>query len=381
MQEKDFLKIKREVQSYLTHEGRALSEEIERIGRCGCDVWDDLRARDFLRLTAPERYGGLGLTLSQYLQLLELFSQLHGSIRMIVHVLNGIWRPIDRLANEEQRKRFVIPLVKGEITAAFTLTEPNAGTGADIRTSARRDQSDYLLNGEKWLITFADTASFLLLFARLEGTEGAAGMLAFMIPRDAPGLSIEEMGPAMGLSGTGHGHIYLNNCRVPVANRLGEEGQGLEVALKGFLDPSRVCVGITCVGLAQRAFDLAVSRAHARITFGKPLSQRQTIQMWIAEMATDIEAARQLCRYGAQLWDEGKLTPSIASMAKLFGSEMLQRVTDKALQIFGGGGYFRPAEIERVYRDARAQRFEEGTAEIQKFVISRDVLSLTKERR
>src|SRR5207249_2514520 len=136
-------------------------------------------------------------------------------------------------------------LVKGEITAAFSLTEPNAGTGTDIRTSARRDGTEYLLNGEKWLITFADTATYLLLFARVEGTRGAAGMLAFMIPRDAPGLKIEEMPPSMGLTGTGHGHVYLRDCRVPAINRLGEEGQGLDVALKGFLDPSRVCVGMT----------------------------------------------------------------------------------------------------------------------------------------
>lgn len=374
MRTEKFFEIKHNVESYVTGKGREVSAEIEQTGRCGQDIWDDLRRHGFLRLTAPEEYGGFGLALSQYLPLLELFSQLHGSIRMIVHVLNGIWRPIDLLADTKQRERFVIPLVKGEITAAFSLTEPHAGTGTDIRTSARRDGAEYLLNGEKWLITFADTAAYLLLFARVEGTRGAAGMLAFMVPRDAPGLNIEEMPPSMGLTGTGHGHVYLRDCRVPAINRLGEEGQGLDVALKGFLDPSRVCVGMTCVGLAQRALELAVARSHERITFGKPLSQRQTIRMWIAEMATDIEAARQLCLYAGQLWDRKELTAPVASMAKLFGSEMLQRVTDKALQIFGGGGYFRPSEIERVYRDARAQRFEEGTAEIQKLVISRDIL-------
>jgi alkylation response protein AidB-like acyl-CoA dehydrogenase len=380
MSDREFSAIKRAVESYLLEIGRPLSEEIERTGKCGREVWDGLEKRGFLRLAAPENYGGFGLQLSQYLELLELFSQLHGSIRMIVHVSNGIWRPVDRLANEEQRERFVIPLVRGEITAAFSLTEPNAGTGADIRTSGRREGSSYILNGEKWLITFADTASFLLLFARLEGTKGHSGMLAFMLPRDAPGLRIEPMAPSMGLTGTGHGHVYLENCVVPVENRLGEEGQGLEAALKGFLEPSRVCVGMTCVGLAQRAIDLAAARAKTRVTFGKPLSERQVIQMWFAEMATDVEAARQLCLHAARLWDRGELTPATASMAKLFGTEMLQRVTDRALQIFGGSGYFRPSEIERIYRDARAQRFEEGTSEIQKFVISRQVLGEHRER-
>lgn len=367
-------KIARSVLSYVEGEGRAVSEEIERTGRCGPEVWADLRARGFLRLTAPAAYGGCGLALSQYLPLLESFSQLHGSLRMIVHVVNGIWRPIDLLADDERRRRFVVPLVRGRITAAFSLTEPKAGTGADIRTSARREGPDYVLNGEKWLITFADTADYLLLFARLEGTSGAEGTLAFMVPRDAPGLRIEPMPRSMGLTGTGHGHIYLENCRVPAANRLGAEGQGLTVALSGFLDPSRVCVGMTCVGLGQRALDLAVKRSHERVTFGQPLSRRQAIQMGLAEAGTDVEAARQLCLYAGRLWDEGKLTPRVASMAKLFGSEMLQRVTDRALQVFGGAGYFQPAEIERIYRDARAQRFEEGTAEIQKTVIARALL-------
>ncbi|MGH7995515.1 MAG: acyl-CoA dehydrogenase family protein [Opitutaceae bacterium] len=362
------------VLAYVEGEGRALSVEIERTGLCGPDVWADLRRRGFLRLAAPAAYGGHGLTLSQYLPLLEAFSQLHGSIRMVVHVVNGIWRPIDLLADDERRRRFVIPVVKGEVTAAFSLTEPVAGTGADIKTSARRDGDDYLITGEKWLITFADTADYLLLFGRLEGSTGAEGTLAFMVPRDAPGLRIEPMPRAMGLTGTGHAYIHLDNCRVPAANRLGEEGQGLTVALNGFLDPSRVCVGMTCVGLAQRALDLAVRRAHERVTFGQPLSKRQAIQMGLAEAATDLEAARQLCLHAGRLWDEKRLTSPIASMAKLFGSEMLQRVTDRALQTFGGGGYFQPSEIERIYRDARAQRFEEGTAEIQKTVIARHLL-------
>lgn len=369
-----YAKLKDQVLAYVNGEGRTLSGEIERTGSCGPDVWADLRQRGFLRLAAPEAYGGHGLTFSQYLPLLEAFSGLHGSIRMIVHVVNGVWRPMDLLADEERRRRFVIPVVRGEITAAFTLTERLAGTGADIRTTARREGTDYVLNGEKWLITFADTTDYLLLFARLEGTTGYDGTLALMVPRDAPGLRIVPMPRAMGLTGTGHGIITLTDCRVPVANLLGAEGQGLTVALSGFLAPSRLCVGMTCVGLAQRAFDLAVRQSHERVTFGQPLSRRQAIQMSVAEMATDLEAARQLCLYAGRLADEQRLTSSVASMAKLFGSEMLQRVTDRALQIFGGGGYFQPSEIERIYRDGRAQRFEEGTAEIQKTVIARGVL-------
>jgi len=374
MNENDFQQLKEDVWDFVDGRGRELSEQIEKTGQCGPDIWKELRDRGYLRLAAPEEYGGTSLTFSQYIQLLEMFSQDHGSIRMIVHVINGIWRPMDHLANEEQREKFIKPLVRGEITAAFTLTEPNAGSGADIKTVARKEGDQYILDGEKWLITFGDTADYMLLFARMEGTSGYEGTIALMVPRKSDGVHIKEMPEAMGLHGTGHAHIKLKDVKVPVANRFGEEGEGLSVALNGFLDPSRVCVGMTCVGLAQRALDLAMKRSHERITFGKPLSKRQIIQTWIAEMATDVEAARQLCLYAARLKDEEKLTPADAAKAKLFGLEALQRVTDKMQQIYGGIGYFKGSEIERIYRDSRAQKFEEGTAEIQKAVIAKQLL-------
>lgn len=374
MDEREFLALEEEVRAFVQGRGRELTQRIEETGVCGLDVWRELRECGYLRLTAPVAYGGRGLTFVQYLRLLGWFSQAHGSLRMIVHVINGVWRPLDGHATDEQRERFVKSLVRGEQITAFTLTEPHAGSGADIKTAARREGSEYVLSGEKWLITFADVADYFLLFARLEGSQGYDGTLALMVPKDAPGLTVNLMEPTMGLTGTGHGHLVLNECRVPVANRLGDEGQGIDVAIRGFLEPSRICIGMTCVGLAQRAFDLAVARAQERVTFGKPLADRQIIQMYIAEMATDIEAARQLVFHAARIWEETGDAVAEASMAKLFGLEMLQRVTDRALQIHGGIGYFKSMEIERVYRDARAQRFEEGTAEIQKMTIARKVL-------
>lgn len=372
MDDASFATLKDEVRAYVQGPAARHALRIEEQGVCGRDIWDELRSRGYLRLAAPEVYGGHGLSLGRYLQLLELFSQMHGSMRMIVHVVNGIWRPTDRLASPAQRERYVKPLVRGEHMITFTLTEPMAGTGTDIRTSARREGDHYVLNGEKWLITFADVADYFLLFCRLEGTSGAEGTLALLVARDAPGLVVEQMPPTMGLTGTGHGHLYLRECPVPVSARLGAEGDGLDVAFHGFLDPSRICIGMTCVGLAERALTLAVRRAKERVTFGKPLVKRQTIQMMIAEMATDIEAARQLALHAARVFESGADASAAASMAKLFGSQMLQRVTDQALQIHGGIGYFHGSEIERIYRDARAQRFEEGTAEIQKTVIARE---------
>jgi alkylation response protein AidB-like acyl-CoA dehydrogenase len=294
---------------------------------------------------------------------------------MIVHVSNGLWRAMLPHANEDQIERFVKPQVAGDIRVAFTLTEPNAGTGADIKSSVTRDGDTYYLSGQKHMITFGHSADYLLLAARLEGSKGGEGTVALMVPAHGEGVENRLMADTMGVTGTDHAHLIFDRAPVPVANRLGEEGQGLEVAVGGFLVPSRISVAMTCVGLAGRALDLAVERSHTRETFGKPIASRQAIAFRLAEMATDLEAARRLTLYAAQTWEsnpQGGAKES--SMAKLFASEMLQRVTDGALQVFGGMGYFK-SPIERVYRDARAQRFEEGTVEVQKQTIARVLLA------
>jgi alkylation response protein AidB-like acyl-CoA dehydrogenase len=281
---------------------------------------------------------------------------------------------MDSHASEEQRRRFVVPQVLGEIKVAFTLTEPTAGTGADIRCSVVREGDTYFLSGEKHLITFGTIADYLLCFARLEGTSGVSGTVALMVPPRGPGVDARVMADTMGVRGTDHGHIVFDRAPVPVANRLGAEGQGLEIALSGFLAPSRIAVGMTCVGLASRALELALAYAQTRETFGKPIAARQAIAFRLAEMATDLRAARSLVLDAARLWEATGGANAESAMAKLFASEMLQRVTDGALQVHGGIGYWSSSVIERVYRDARAQRFEEGTAEIQKTVIARELL-------
>lgn len=367
-----------EVQAFVDGPAEVWAAEIERTGQVPRAYWRELADRGYLRLTAPRAYGGAGLALSTYLPLLELFSRTHGSLRMIVHVSNGIWRPLARRATPEQVERFVKPLVAGEQIVAFTLTEPHAGSGGDIQLTARREGDTYYLTGEKHLITFGTIADHLLTFARLPGTHGYAGTVALVVPRGAPGLEAVAQAESMGLRGTDHGHLVFRDTPVPVANRLGEEGEGIDVALRGFLDPSRIGIGASCVGLAQKALELAIARSKVRVTFGKPIAERQAIQMLLAEMATDVQAARQLVRWAVGVWEHGPAdgAPSAeaAAMCKLFGLEMLQRVTDKALQVFGGWGYFKDAPIERIYRDARAQRFEEGTAEIQKATIARALL-------
>jgi alkylation response protein AidB-like acyl-CoA dehydrogenase len=198
--------------------------------------------------------------------------------------------------------------------------------------------------------------------------------VALMVPPRGEGVRAEVMPDTMGVRGTDHGHLVFDRAPVPVENRLGEEGEGLSIALSGFLAPSRISVAMTCVGLARRALDLALAYAQRRETFGKKIAARQAVAFKLAEMATELEAARALTLQVASAWESGEDANAQSAMAKLFASEMLQRVTDAALQVHGGIGYWSSSPIERVYRDARAQRFEEGTAEIQKTTIARELL-------
>jgi alkylation response protein AidB-like acyl-CoA dehydrogenase len=362
-----------EIESWVRHEGEAWAERIERERAVSPELWEELDARGYTRLAAPVALGGRGLAFTQYLPLLELFAMSHGSVRMIVHVCNGVWRSLDTKASAEQRERFVRAQVAGDIKVAFTLTEPTAGTGADIRSSVTREGDTYYLSGEKHMITFGTIADYLLLIARVQGSTGADGMLALMVPPHGEGITAEVMPETLGVRGTDHGHFVFDRAPVPVANRLGEEGDGLEVALSGFLTPSRICIAMTCVGLAKRALELAVQYATERETFGKRLIKRQAISFKLAEMKTDIEAARALVMQSAARWESGEDADTDSAMAKLFAVDMLTRVTDDALQVHGGIGYWSTSPIERVYRDARAQRFEEGTNEVQKTVIARSL--------
>jgi alkylation response protein AidB-like acyl-CoA dehydrogenase len=376
LDEAAFGRLKDEIAAYVAAEGEAWTRRIEDERAVPPALREELHERGYLGLAAPRAYGGQGIPFSRYLELLELFSMSHASLRMIVHVANGVWRAVDQFATPEQRDRFVLPAITGDGVVAFTLTEPTAGTGADLRCTVQREGDTYYLSGEKHLITFGLSCDRWLLFARLAGTQGSEGTVALMVERDTPGVRAIDMGESMGVRGTDHAHLVFDRAPVPVANRLGEEGRGLEVAFGGFLTPSRIAVGITCVGLARRAQELSIAHAKERVTFGKPLAGRQAIAFAIAENAADIEAARQLVLHSARRWEAGAPeAATLSSMAKLTAVDMLTRVTDKALQVHGGVGFWNSQAIERVYRDARAQRFEEGTNEIQKTIIARDVLA------
>jgi alkylation response protein AidB-like acyl-CoA dehydrogenase len=375
--EDEFQQLKSEITDWVRGPGEAWAEKIEATGEVPRELYDELKDRGYLSLAAPISLGGRGIPFSRYLELIEIVSRSHASIRMLVHVNNGTWRAMDPFASDEQRENVVKPAVKGEVLVAFTLTEATAGTGADIRSTVRREGDTYYLNGEKHLITFGVKCDYWLLACRLEGSSGQDGTIALLVPNTGlPGAEVIDDSDTMGVRGTDHAILRFTDTPVPVSARLGEEGDGLKVALGGFLLPSRVSVAMSCVGLAQRAQELAVQYALRRETFGKKLAERPVIQSYLAENYADIAAARALIIEAARAYENNAPDAApLSSASKMIAVDMLARVTDKALQIHGGQGYWHRNPIERVYRDARAQRFEEGTNEIQKTIVARTVLS------
>lgn len=375
----EFADLKAQVAEWVAGPGEEWSEKVEAAGAVPDGLVAELRDRGYMSLAAPPELGGRGVPFAKFLELMEYFSRLHASIRMLVHVNNGIWRALVDYVDDEQREQILIPTIKGEKRIAFTLTEADSGTGADIRTTLRREGDTYYMNGEKHLITFGLTGDYWLLTARLEGTSGHDGTVALLVPNTGlPGAELTDDSQTMGISGTDHAIMHFHDTPVPVSARVGEEGQGLDVALGGFLLPSRISVAMSCVGLAERAQQLAVEYAKQRVTFGKPLAKRQAIQFMIARNHASILAARSLVLDAGRGYDAGRPDAgALSSAAKMKAVDMLAEVTDNALQVFGGRGYFKRETIERVYRDARAQRFEEGTNEIQSLIVSREVLNGT----
>jgi alkylation response protein AidB-like acyl-CoA dehydrogenase len=325
------------------------------------------------RLTLPVEHGGFGLAAREYQPYLEAAAMGPGAGRMLVHVTNGLWRPLLRFGDDGQREIAVRASV-GECCVAFALTEQAGGTGRDLRSLARRSGSGWLVSGEKHLITFGDRADWFLLVVASDERREKDSLTAFLLPRDTPGFEIDPTQRTMGLHGTGHAWLRYSDMAVDDSLRLGEVGQGLEVALS-FLDYSRMSLATCMVGLAQRALDESVAFAHRRTTFGKPIADRQMVQAHLADMQADLLAGRALVRTVADVYDAGEDVTPVASAAKLFCLNMVGRVTDHALRVHGGYGYTKDAPIERIYRDARGFWFEEGTQEVQQIVVARDVLA------
>lgn len=347
-------------------------EDTEQIPRT--KIWPALREMGAFGMLVPERYGGSELTVRQYLPLIAEFSKVHGGIRAMVHVHNSISHALYELGDDRHRSEVLPGVADGTKSVAFALTEPDSGTGADTATSARLDGDSWVINGRKWLITNSDWASHFMVFAKTSNGGGADLLSTILVERDAPGLQIDPLPETMGCKGGEHGLLTFADAIVPAANLLGEAGDGIG-KMEEALEISRVFVAASSLGTAEYALDLSIEHAKTRMTFGKPIAERQAVQRYLAEMETDVHALRLLLDDAADKWDAGRRIPKEAAICKLFGLEAVGRVTDRALLVHGGIGYTRRHPVERLYRDARLNWLEEGTPTIQQLVIAREILN------
>jgi butyryl-CoA dehydrogenase len=322
-------------------------------------------------VAVPEAYGGAGMDTVAYCLAIEEVSRACATSGVILSVNNSlVCDPILGFGSEEQKRRFLVPLARGEKLGCFALTEPGAGSdAASLRTTARRDGDAYVLNGNKVFITNGTHADVALVFATVDPAKKHRGITAFLLPTDAPGYAHGEHEVKLGVNASGTTELSFSDLRVPAADRLGEEGEGFKIAM-ATLDGGRIGIAAQAVGIAQAALDAALAYAQQREQFGQPLAEFQAIQFYLADMATELDAARLLTWKAAWAKDSGRRYTLEAAEAKLFASEMAQRVTNKALQIHGGYGYTREYNVERFFRDARITEIYEGTSEIQKLVIA-----------
>jgi alkylation response protein AidB-like acyl-CoA dehydrogenase len=326
-------------------------------------------------MMVPPAYGGSGADAVSYVLALAEVAYACASTAVIMSVHNSIvCESLLRYGSDLQKDKFLKPLAAGEIIGAFALTEPNAGSDpARQTTKAVRDGGAYILNGRKRFTTTGKNAGLIIVTAKSEDSKTHRGISAFLVPQGIPGLSHGPLEDKMGLRASDTCDLILDDCRIPVMQRLGNEGDGFLIAMTG-LDCGRIGIAAQSVGVAQAALDAAVKYVQEREQFGQKIAKFQGIRWMIADMATEIEAARLLMLSAAQAKDEGQNYTQQASMAKLFASEMVNRVTAQALQLHGGYGFTKEYAVERYYRDARVFTIYEGTSEIQRIVISNHIL-------
>ena len=323
-------------------------------------------------VAVPERWGGAGLDTLALSLILEEIAAGDGATSTVVSVNNcPVCSILTAFASDAQKARWLVPLARGDMLGAFCLTEPHVGSEAGgLKTSARRDGDGYVIDGVKQFITSGKNGDVAIVMAVTDKAAGKKGISAFLVPTQSPGYSVARLEDKMGQHASDTAQIVFENCRVPEANRLGEEGEGLKIALSG-LEGGRIGIASQSVGMARAAFEAALAYAKERRAFGQPIFEHQALQFKLAEMATKIEAARQLTRHAAALKDAGRPCLKEAAMAKLFASEMAEAVCSAAIQVFGGYGYVSDFPVERIYRDVRVTQIYEGTSEVQKILIGR----------
>jgi butyryl-CoA dehydrogenase len=394
------LLIRDTVRDFMNTEVRPHVKDWERTDHFPLDAIRKLGALGCCGMLMPEEWGGPGLDTLSYVLMLEEVARVHTAMSTALGVTNSaVQIPLLTFGNDAQKSRYLRRLASGEIIGAFCLTEPAAGSdAAGIQATALRcdgngqnchpERSEgsaspvsnfthYKLSGTKTWVTNGSAAGVYIVFAKTDPAAGGKGITAFLVEPTFPGFKIGRHEDKMGQRSSPSVEILLNDCLVPAANRLGEESQGLKIALSA-LDGGRIGIAAQAVGLAQAALGESAKYARARKAFGKSIGEFQAIQWMLADMHTEIEAARALLYHAASLKDSGAKMASASSRAKLYASEMVNRVVYKAVQIHGSLGYSRESDVERMYRDARVISIYEGTSEIQRTIIARDLLSHSK---
>lgn len=364
------------VRRFVKNDLEPISQQVEEEEKIPEKVVQKMRELGFFGLSIPEDYGGMGLNTLGECVLNEEFGRVNSCFRSRFGTNNGIGSQgimID--GTLEQKENYLPRIASGEWTAAFALTEPNAGSdAANIQTKAVKKGDVYLLNGLKHFITNGDIADVVTVMAVTDKEKGPRGVTAFIVEKTFPGYSVGKVDHKMGVHGNNTSELVFEDCQVPAANIIGGlEGKGFVTAMK-VLEKGRITIAAVCVGTAQYVLDMSIAHSKQRIQFGKPISANQAIQWMLADMAISIYAGRQMVYHTAWSRDQKQRVTQQAAICKVYCTEMVNRAADSAMQIHGGMGYMKESPIERVYRDVRLTRIFEGTSEIQRMVIARELL-------
>ena len=367
--------LQKSVREFAEAEVKPLAKEIDETGRFPRDTFAKAAELGLTGVAMPENEGGAGMDHISYAIVIEEISRVCASTGVILSVQNSLYcDPIHRFGTDEQKKKFLAPFARGEKIGCYALTEPQAGSNAAALTTKAVLKGDrYIINGTKAWITNGGVADAAVVYVNTQPEKGEKGITALVIEKGTPGFSVGKEEKKLGIHGSACTELVFTDCAVPASNRIGNEGEGYKVALST-LDGGRIGIAAQAIGIAQGAFEAALAYAQQRQAFGHPISDFQAIQFMLADMATEIDAARLLARRAAWKQDSGARFSMEASIAKLFASEMATRVAHKAIQIHGGNGYSSEYPVERAYRDARITEIYEGTSEIQRLVIASWVL-------
>lgn len=365
------LLLQKTVREFAEAEVKPRARELDETGHFPRDLFAMAAELGLTGVALSENEGGAGFDHVSYSIVIEEISRCCASTGVILSVQNSLYcDPIHRYGTDEQKKKFLLPFARGEKIGCYALTEPQAGSNAAaLQTKAVKNGDKYILNGTKAWITNGGAADAAIVYVNTEPSKGEKGITAVVVEKNTPGFKVGKEEKKLGISATACSELVLNDCEVPVTNRIGNEGEGYKVALST-LDGGRIGIAAQATGIAQGAFEAALKYSQERLAFGHPIAEFQAIQFMLADMATEIDAARLLIRKAAWKQDTGARFSMDAAMAKLFASEMATRVAHKAIQIHGGNGYSREYPVERAYRDARITEIYEGTSEIQRLVIS-----------